>query len=254
MRGLGFAPGDVVAVTGAATGIGRETVLLAARAGLAVAAWARTAAAALPVVEQVRALGGQALPVGADLTVPDEVARAWEATGAWGPPRYFACNASPSSRSGATRSAVPDSAEGLRGSLGAMVQQTERWLEDFPDVAASAVFTASIAGNVTSAGTGADWYAPAKAGLAGYVRLLAASHRGRVRFNAVAPSLIETERTLDWKDGEGSYWEGVARRTPAGRVGRAEEVAACLLFLLSPAAAAVDGALLVIDGGRTIAT
>ena len=39
MKGLGFTPGDVVVITGAASGIGRATAKLASRSGLTVWGW-----------------------------------------------------------------------------------------------------------------------------------------------------------------------------------------------------------------------
>lgn len=69
-----------------------------------------------------------------------------------------------------------------------------------------------------------------------------------VRVNAVAPGLI-------WRDGLDTAWpEGVQRwraRAPLGRVGQAEDVADACLFLCSPGARWITGALLTVDGGVT---
>jgi NAD(P)-dependent dehydrogenase (short-subunit alcohol dehydrogenase family) len=252
LSGLGFSGGDVIVITGAGTGIGQATAVAAARAGLAVAAWGRTAETLQETVELAEQAGGTAIPVVIDLTRPEELDAAWARTAELGSPRYLVSNAAPKSR-GASATGRTSTVDGVTAALGSMITLTESWLETFPGDVASAVYTGSIAGAVSSGSTGADWYAPAKAGILGYTRHLAHKWRGRPRFNVVAPGLIETSRTLAWKESEGPYWDTVISRTPLGRVGRPEEIAHCLLFLASPAASFVNGAMLVADGGRTIA-
>jgi NAD(P)-dependent dehydrogenase (short-subunit alcohol dehydrogenase family) len=246
-QGLGYEPGQVIVVTGAASGIGRSAALVAARAGLAVAAWDLDPAGADKVTAEITAAGGTAAAVPVDITDASQVADAWAKTAELGPPMYLASNAGPSSREPYT------SLEGITAALGSMMTLTETWLADFDDAATSAVYTASIAGNLVGSGSGADWYPASKAGITGYMRHQADKRRGKPRFNAVAPGLIATPRTEVWKDAEKAYVAGVEARTPVGRRGRPEEVAHAILFLLSPAASYINGILLAVDGGRTIA-
>lgn len=64
--------GKVALVTGASRGIGRATALALARAGaLILVHYGRSAAEAAAVVEQIRAAGGRAQAIGADLALPD---------------------------------------------------------------------------------------------------------------------------------------------------------------------------------------
>ena len=68
----------------------------------------------------------------------------------------------------------------------------------------------------------------------------------RIRVNCVAPGAVEVERTrLEMDDYAGTF----GRMTPLQRVGTPEDIAAAVLFMVSPAAAFVTGQTLLVDGG-----
>jgi len=77
-----------------------------------------------------------------------------------------------------------------------------------------------------------------------------------INVNAVAPGPVDTERMRETDAAQGRTGEvlraDMERRVPLGRRLAPEEIAAPIVFLASPAASAVVGAVLVIDGGQTI--
>lgn len=93
-------------------------------------------------------------------------------------------------------------------------------------------------------------YCATKAGVAGMMRALAAEWAPHgVRANTIAPGYVETDLIRDIV-ARGLLDTGdIARRSPQGRLGTPDEVAGLALFLASPAAAHITGAVIPVDGG-----
>jgi NAD(P)-dependent dehydrogenase (short-subunit alcohol dehydrogenase family) len=240
---FGLTRNDVVVVTGAASGIGRATALLAGELGLAVSAWDLDRDGAQEVVATITAGGGRGVAISVDVTDDEAVGAAFtETVETLGTPRYLVNNAGPRSLTDL------EFRQGLTIAAGSVQMVTERWMAlELPEPAA-VVNVASVAGNLI--GTAPDWYGSSKAAIAGYTRYLAITHTARLRANAVAPGAVDTPRMAPYLDtAVGQGWRDA---NPMGRLARPEEIASVICFLLSPAASYVNGALLPIDGGATL--
>ena len=90
-------------------------------------------------------------------------------------------------------------------------------------------------------------YAAAKAGLLGFTKSLAREIGSRnITVNTVAPGFIDTDMTRELAE---EQREALAGQIPLGRLGAAEEVAAAVVFLASPAAAYITGETIHVNGG-----
>ncbi|MBB4190775.1 NAD(P)-dependent dehydrogenase (short-subunit alcohol dehydrogenase family) [Rhizobium aethiopicum] len=72
-----------------------------------------------------------------------------------------------------------------------------------------------------------------------------------IRINAVCPGVIDTPMVQEMLDGQSDAMDEIMKQQPIGRLGRAEEVAAAVLWLCSPAACFIIGVALPVDGGFT---
>jgi NAD(P)-dependent dehydrogenase (short-subunit alcohol dehydrogenase family) len=239
----------VVAITGAGRGIGAACALAAARAGYRVGVnYLGDAAAAAGVVGRIEAEGGRAIAVRADVAQPAEVARLFdEVADALGPVGALVNNAGTTGR--ITRFVELDLATLRRvidvNLVGCMLCSQEA-LRRFSN-GGSIVNVSSIAAATGSPGEYVH-YAATKAAVEAFTRGLAREVAGEgVRVNAVSPGTVQTG--IHAAGGDPERPARVAARIPLGRVGAPEEIAAAVLWLLSPAASYATGSVLAVAGG-----
>ena len=245
----------VVVITGAGSGIGRTCALSLASAGAAVVVNDIHADAADEVVQAVLAAGGSAVGCVADVCRLDDVRALVDcAASTFGRLDVMVANAAISTYVEFETMSLEEMdlvlATDLRGAL-LCAQQA------IPALRAagggSIIFLSSVQAFVTL--PGCVPYAAAKAGLVAAARALAVEvGRDGIRVNAIAPGTIDTpmlHRDLSGMnlDEAEQFRLRVNDANALGRVGRPEEIAACVEFLASDASSYVTGTTLVADGG-----
>jgi NAD(P)-dependent dehydrogenase (short-subunit alcohol dehydrogenase family) len=240
--------GQTALVTGGTSGIGREVAVQLAQGGAHVIVSGRDDARGAAVIADIRAAGGEADFVAADLTDLPSVRRlAAEAIRLGGGGVDVLVNNAGVFPFGPTEAVEP---------------------EQFDDVAwvnirAPFFLVAALAPGMAARGRGAvvnvstmvasfgmagmGLYGASKAALQLLTKSWAAEFGpSGVRVNAVSPGPTRTEGTEAMGDG----LDALAATTPAGRPGQPGEVADAIVFLASAAASHIHGVLLPVDGGR----
>lgn len=238
-------------VTGAGSGIGRAVALAFAERGAAVMAGDIDDAAASETVELIRDGGGVAAFQHCDVSQGSEVeGLVLETQEAFGRLDY-ACNIA------GIHNAFPETlieadettwdrviATNLTGVFLCMKHEARVMLRQGHGVI---VNMASVSGLFAEPGCYA--YVASKHGILGLTKTAAYDYAKKgIRINAVCPAAIETPGLMRSPE---EFLQALKDRTPIGRIGRPEEVAAVVMWLCSDLAGFVTGTGIVIDGGVT---
>ena len=241
--------GQAALVTGASRGLGRAMAQVLARNGAKVALFARSADKLAETLETITAAGGTAEVYVGDMLDGKRIDEVVEAVAEkWGGLQILVNNA------GITRDTLiprmEDSdfddviATNLRGTFlftraASRIMMRQRY--------GRIINIASVSGLMGNPGQAN--YSASKAGIIALTKTVARELAGRkVTANSVAPGFIESEMTAALGD---LVTDEAKKRIPAKRLGTAEEVAAAVLFLASPAASYITGCTLTVDGGMT---
>lgn len=250
-------PAPLLLITGASRGIGAATALLAARAGWdLVLNYARDHAAAAAVAEQVRAIGRRATTMAADVAdEPAVVAMFARIDAECGPQRLAGLVNNAGIVAMKSRFDDMDLARWRRmldvNILGTWLctrEAVRRMSTRHGGQGGAIVNLSSVAARLGAPGMYVD-YAASKGAIDTFTTGLAVELAAEgVRVNAVRPGIISTDIHAD--SGDANRPQAAAASIPMQRPGTAEEVAAAVLWLLSPAASYATGSLLDVTGGR----
>ncbi|MFB8207766.1 MULTISPECIES: SDR family NAD(P)-dependent oxidoreductase [unclassified Streptomyces] len=244
--------GRSVLVTGAGSGLGRATALAFAAEGASVVVAGRTRASLDETVRLIEVSGGTAAAVVADVTDSEQVRRLVEESVDRFGGLHIAVN-----NAGILRGSGPV-ADVSEEDWDAVLQTnvTGVWLAMKHEIAHMRAHGGGAIVNIAS-NLGAHLripnaaaYITSKAAVSALSRAAALDHiQEGVRINAVSPGASEAPMSLHPGETEADRAERVKSQNPLGRLAQAEEVAAAVLYLASPAAGAVVGTDLVIDSG-----
>src|SRR5215468_10830990 len=255
MATMGLLDDKVGLVTGAAQGLGRATSVLAAREGSAVVLADVQERAGEEAAAEIRAAGGRAAFVRADVTVPADLEALVKRTVAEFGALDWACN----------------NAVGGAGGFGPLHEIDDRTWDRTIAVTLSGVFYAmryeipamlangggSVV-NITTAGVVKGEamlaaYVAAKGGVDALTRAAASEYRARgIRVNSVAPGGFETPALMRYFDRFPDKREQTIATNAQRRIGKAEEVAEPVVWLASDRSAFVTGACVACDGGVVV--
>ncbi len=248
-----------VLVTGAASGIGRATVLLWTGRGVAVAATDRDKDGLGILAEEARASGGRLVTLPGDVTSEPDIERIFaEASDALGTVARVVASAGIEINAASHDLPAADWERVLQTNLTGTFLTCRVALRSMVEaqVGGSIVCLSSPAAFVGFAGGGNAAYAASKGGVSALVRSLAIDYaQYGIRVNAVVPGATDTPLQLsavptqERAAARDELVERAAHEVPLGRLARPAEIAEAIAWLLSDQASYVTGSHLVCDGG-----
>jgi NAD(P)-dependent dehydrogenase (short-subunit alcohol dehydrogenase family) len=243
----------VALITGGSRGIGAAVARAAAKDGYRVAVnYASRREPAEKLVKEIEAAGGKAIAIKGDVSRPDDVVAMFDAAEATlGPVTALVNNAGITGKSSPLAASDPAV---IRECIdinvtGAIYVAREAARRMQPRKSGIIVNISSAASSMGSPGEYV-WYAASKGAIDSLTIGLAkelATHG--IRVNAVQPGMVETEIHA-LSSGDPGRVERIRPMIPMQRIGKPEEVADAVMYLLSDKSSYVTGAILRVSGGR----
>ncbi len=241
----------VAVVTGGSRGIGRAIALrLAAGGAKVVVNYRGNEAAANEVVAQIKAQGGEAIAVQADVSQVEEAEALIEAARkAFGRVDILVNNAGTTRDTLIMRMSEEDwdvvLDTNLKGAFNCIKAAARPMMRQRYGRIVNITSVSGLAGNPGQAN-----YASAKAGLIGLTKTVAKELGSRnITCNAVAPGYVPTDLTASLPP---ELVQQAVERSPLGRAGTPEDIAAAVAFLVSDEAGFITGQVLAVDGGLAL--
>ena len=256
--------GHRAVVTGSSAGIGEAIARRLAAEGAAVIVHGRRADAVDAVVEGIRSAGGEASGVLADLADPGDCARLISGVLADGGADILVNNAGAFVNRGWDDATPEDWLDLYAVNVAAAVRCIQGFLPGMRSAEWGRIVQVGTGEAINPFPTMPD-YAASKAALLNLTVSLA-KHLGRtgITVNTVSPGIVVTPGVEEFyrleaaRRGWGEDWPAIEAGVladilvnPTGRLGRPEEVAGLVAFVVSPLAGYINGANLRIDGGST---
>lgn len=236
----------LVIVSGGSRGLGEHLVRTLLADGHAVATFSR---AATPFLERCRAEHAEHFHWEAcDITDSARLTRfVTDSTRRFGPVSTLINNAVFATDGLFLFAKAADVHQALAVNVEALMNLTQLCLASMVRVRKGTIVNVSSVSAVRGI-KGAAAYGATKAAVDGFTRGLAREMGSQgIRVNSVALGYFETALSTELLDGE--QVQKIAERTPLKRVGRIEEMADVIRFLMTPAAGFITGQTLVVDGG-----
>ena len=243
--------GTTALVTGASSGLGARFARVLAANGAEVVCVARRRARLEALVAEIKATGGKAHAVEADVADHAAMVRAFDATMALRPMALVLINNAGMAAPGLL---MDQPADAWRQTMSIDLDAVHFWAQEAArrmlaaGIGGAIVNTASVAAFGVAKGLGA--YSVAKAGVVQLTRALALELAPAIRVNAIAPGYFVTEINHDYL--MSARGEQLKKAIPLGRFGGDGDLDGLLLLLSSRAGGFITGATFVCDGGQMI--
>jgi NAD(P)-dependent dehydrogenase (short-subunit alcohol dehydrogenase family) len=253
--------GKTALITGAGSGIGKAAAIMMAKEGARIGALSRTKDEIQETVDEIKRMGGKAIPIEADISSAKDMETATrELVKTFGSLDIVFANAGINGVWAPLEDLTPEDWDKTLGiNLKGTFLTVKYAVPYLKKQGGSVIITSSVNGTRVFSNTGATAYSTSKAGQVAFTKMVAlelAKHR--IRVNVICPGAITTEidentqkRNIEKEKEPVIFPEGTIPLT-GGKPGTAEEVARLVLFLASSDSDLITGTEIWIDGAGSL--